>query len=304
VTINDLEKDVSLFNHTTLRSKCVAQYFYIAKTKQEIIDLFNLSKDQKIKFIILGGGSNVALLSDYIRGIVVKNQYIKKNIVDKTPERVLYKVSSGYPTTKLVTETVNEGLEGLEYHQGLPGNVGGAIYMNSKWTNPVDYFGDHLLKASLLSKDGKLKTVDKKYFKFAYDYSILHDTGEILLDATFEFKRKNKEVLIKRSQDALKYRKKTQPFGVFTSGCFFRNISDKEKNEKKLPTNSAGYLIDKAGLKGKKIGGFIVSDNHANFIINDGTGKPKDLHKLINLIKIKVKEKFGIELKEEVVLIN
>lgn len=304
MTINELQKDVNLFNHTTLRSKAVAQYFYIAKTKEELIDLYNLSIQEKLNFLLLGGGSNIVLLTNYIKGIVVKNLYIERKKIYEDKNKVLYRVSSGYPTSKLVSETVNEGLEGLEYHQGLPGNIGGAIYMNSKWTNPVDYIGDHVIKASLLTKEGKVKIVEKKYFKFAYDYSILHDTREILLDATFEFRIKNKKILIKRAQSSLNYRKKTQPFGVFTSGCFFRNISNKEKSEKSLETNSAGYLIDKAGLKGKKIGGFVVSENHANFIINDGAGKPEDLKILLNLIKVKVKDKFGIELKEEVVLVN
>ncbi|MFH1827470.1 MAG: UDP-N-acetylmuramate dehydrogenase [bacterium] len=304
MTIKDLQQNVDLINHTTLKSKAIAQYFYVTKTKQEIIDLYNLALKEKIKFILLGGGSNVALVSNYIKGIVVKNLYIEKTKLLEDSSKVIYKVSSGYPTAKLVSETIDEGLEGLEYHKGLPGNVGGAIYMNSKWTNPVVYFGDYLVEAEILTKDGKEKKVDKGYFQFAYDFSILHETREILLDITFEFKKVDKKVLIKRSEEAFAYRKKTQPFGVFTSGCFFRNISNKEKQEKNLPSNSAGYLIDKTGLKGKKMGGFKVSDNHANFIINNGTGKPEDLKKLLNLIKTNVKRKFGIDLKEEVVLVN
>ena len=91
----------------------------------------------------------------------------------------------------------------------------------------------------------------------------------------------------------MNYRKQTQPFGVFTSGCFFKNINSK----------SAGKLIDQAGLKGKRIGKFHVSDKHANFIIHDGEGKPEDLRKLLQLIKNKVKNKFAISLEEEVIVI-
>ncbi len=304
MTIKDLESDVNLFKHTTIRSQSIAQYFFIARTRQDLIDIYKLSLQEKLGFLILGGGSNVAVISDYIKGIVVKNLYIDKKIIKDNDKEVLYQISSGYPTNKLVTETVNEGLEGIEYHLGLPGSIGGAVYMNSKWTNPLDYIGDHLEKAYLLTKTGTTKEVNKEYFNFAYDYSILQDTKEILLEAVFKFRKTEKGILLNRSNDALEYRKKTQPTGVFTSGCFFRNISDEEKKSKNLSTNSAGYLIDKSGLKGAKIGGFIISKDHANFIINDGSGKPKDLVKLLKLIKDRVKQKFHIDLKEEVVLIN
>ncbi len=304
MTIKDLENKENLFKHTTLRSKSIAQYFFIAKTRQDLIDIFKLSLKEKLGFLILGGGSNVAVLSDYIKGIVVKNLYIDKKIIKQSNEEVLYQISSGYPTNKLVIETINEGFEGIEYHLGLPGSIGGAVYMNSKWTNPLDYIGDHLEKACLLTKTGTTKEVSKEYFNFAYDYSILQDTKEILLEAVFKFKKTEKSILLSRSNEALDYRKKTQPTGVFTSGCFFRNISDEERLNKNLNTNSAGYLIDKSGLKGQRIGGFVVSSDHANFIINEGTGKPSDLVKLLKLIKDKVKQKFDIDLKEEVVLIN
>ena len=304
MTIKDLENNENLFKHTTLRSKSIAQYFFIAKTRQDLIDIYKFSLKEKLGFLILGGGSNVAVLSDYIKGIVVKNLYINKKIIKQNNEEVLYQISSGYPTNKLVIETINEGLEGIEYHLGLPGSIGGAVYMNSKWTNPLDYIGDHLEKAYLLTKTGTTKEVNKEYFNFAYDYSILQDTKELLLEAVFKFRKIEKNILSKRSNEALDYRKETQPTGAFTSGCFFRNISDEERLNKNLSTNSAGYLIDKSGMKGVKIGGFIVSKDHANFIINDGSGKPVDLVKLLKLIKEKVKQKFHIDLKEEVVLIN
>lgn len=304
MTIQSLEKNVDLFKFTTLKSKCIAEYFFVAKTKQDLIDIYKLSITQRLPLIIIGGGSNIALISNLIRGIVVKNAYIEKKIIDQTDENVYYQVSSGYPTNKFVLETINEGLSGLEYHLGLPGSIGGAIYMNSKWTNPVDYIGDHLEKAFVLTKEGVIKECDKNYFHFAYDYSILQETKEILLDIVFKFKRDDKERLIEISNTSLEYRKKTQPSGVFTSGCFFRNITDDEKKERKLISNSSGYLIDQCGLKGYKVGDFEISKDHANFIINQGKGKPEDLVKLLNLIKSKVKQKFNIDLREEVVLVN
>ncbi|MDP3974486.1 MAG: UDP-N-acetylmuramate dehydrogenase [bacterium] len=304
MTIQNLEKNVDLFKFTTLKSKSIAEYFFVAKTKQDLIDIYKLSITEKLPLTILGGGSNIALISNLICGIVVKNAYIDKKIIDQADENVYYQVSSGYPTNKLVLETIDEGLSGLEYHLGLPGSIGGAIYMNSKWTNPLDYIGSHLEKAYVLTKEGEILERNQSYFNFAYDYSILQETKEILLDIVFKFKRDDKERLIEIANMSLEYRKKTQPSGVFTSGCFFRNITDEEKKVRKLISNSSGYLIDQCGLKGYQVGDFEISNDHANFIINKGKGKPEDLAKLLNLIKSKVKQKFNIDLREEVVLVN
>ncbi|MCL4377932.1 MAG: UDP-N-acetylenolpyruvoylglucosamine reductase, partial [Actinobacteria bacterium] len=116
---------------------------------------------------------------------------------------------------------------------------------------------------------------------------------EILLDATFQLKKNDPSILKERLKFAQNYRKLTQPSGKNTCGCFFQNVNGQ----------SAGKLIDHSGLKGINIGKFFISEKHANFIINEGGGNPLDLMKLIKLIKTKVKEKFGVELKEEVVII-
>ena len=139
----------------------------------------------------------------------------------------------------------------------------------------------------------EIKKVDKDYFKFAYDYSTLQKTKEILLEAVFKLKKINPMILKERAQSAFEYRKKTQPMGAKTSGCFFKNVDGK----------SAGQMIDKAELKGFAVGDFFVSPIHANFIINRGHGRSKDLLKLVRIIKEKVKQKFGVKLEEEVMII-
>ncbi|MBI2051282.1 UDP-N-acetylmuramate dehydrogenase [Candidatus Roizmanbacteria bacterium] len=291
--LGDLKRNIDLFSHTTLRMKTVAEYFFEAKSRDDLILVRKLASNQRLPFTILGGGSNVAMVNAILRGIVVKNLYIQKELVSDSGDSVWLLVSSGYPGSKLVNETVEAGYQGLEYHLGLPGTVGGAIYMNSKWTNPECYFGDPVESAHLLDKAGNVKKVKKDYFHFAYDYSRLQETGEILLEVVFRFKKADPKVLKKRADEALTYRKATQPFGIASSGCFFRNIDG----------TSAGSLIDRAGLKGTRIGNFVVSPKHANFILNQGDGNPEDLKKLIELVKEKVKAKFGVELKEEVILL-
>jgi UDP-N-acetylenolpyruvoylglucosamine reductase len=294
-------KDISPY--FTLKTKTAAEYYFEAESRDDLINAVRVAHELKLPLLLLGGGSNMAIVQDEIKGLVVRNMYQKKEVVQDTPDYVDLFVSSGYPMGRLVKETAEAGYEGLEYHLGLPGTIGGGIYMNSKWTKPVCYVGDVLLNATIIDREGNVKKVERDYFNFAYDYSILQETKEIVLEAVFRLKKKDPEVLKLHSQAALEYRKQTQPFGVATGGCFFQNISEEEKNRLGLETKSAGYLIDQAGLKGTQVGGFVVSDKHANFIINRGGGTPEDLRSILSLIKNKVKEKFGVELKEEVIVI-
>ena len=288
-----IEKNKNLVQFNTLKTSAIAEYFLEAKTREDLIEGKKFSLKNKLPLFILAGGSNLAIVKEKITGLVIKNSYRELKILKETDEDILLSVSSGYPVSLLVNETVAKGYQGFEYHKGLPGTVGGAIYMNSKWTKPVSYFGDNLEYAYLVNDRTQDKKVNHDYFKFDYDYSILQKTGEIVLEAVFKLLKTNPKILSKRARSAFEYRKKTQPMGMATSGCFFRNVNGK----------SVGQMIDKAGLKGFGIGDFYVSPIHANFIINRGHGKNEDLLKLVRMLKDKVKNKFGVELKEEVIIV-
>lgn len=298
-----VKKDFSLTLLNTLKIKSVAKYFLDAQSAQDLQNILKLASRDKFPYFILGGGSNIAFNQDYYDLLVVRNKFIKKEVLKEDNNYCYINISSGYPVSRLVKELIELGLSGFEYHLGLPGTLGGAIFMNSKWTNPVSYIGDNLVEAYILTKDGEIKTVSSSYFKFSYGYSYLQETGEVFLSGVFKLKKEDPLILKKRAQESLEYRKNTQPYAVSTGGCFFKNLSLEEKEKHGLPTTSAGYLIDKCGLKGIKIGSFKVSEKHANFIINEGDGDPSDLRKLISYIKDAVYKKFGIKLKEEVLQI-
>ncbi len=288
-----IERDKDLKQFNTLKTSAIAEYFLEAKNREDLIEGKKFALKNKLPLFILAGGSNLAIVKAKINGLVMKNSYKELKVLKETDKEVSISVSSGYPVSLLVNETVNKGFEGFEYHKGLPGTVGGAVYMNSKWTKPVSYFGENLEYAYLIDSRGQDKKVNKDYFKFAYDYSILQNTKEILLEAVFLLKKADPQILKDRAEMAFEYRKKTQPMGEKTSGCFFRNVDGK----------SAGQMIDQAGLKGFSVGDFFVSPIHANFIINSGSGQTKDLLKLIKIIKEKVKQKFGVKLEEEVIIV-
>lgn len=288
-----LKTNYTLAPFTTFKSGGPAEYYFEAESEDDLIHAFKIAKDTGIGVVILGGASNVVIDDDGIKGLVIRNRFFEKKILKEDATHAYLKVSSGYPITRLSKETAQMGLSGLEYHVGLPGTVGGALYMNSKWTKPVCYVGDVLHNATLISKNGDIKTVDRDYFEFGYDQSILQKTHEIVVSAVFKLKKTDPSELMTRGQDALAYRKQTQPFGVATSGCFFRNVNGQ----------SAGELIDKAGLKGFSIGGAKVSDKHANFIVNTHNAKTADVVELVNHIKNTVKKRYNVSLQEEVIFI-
>jgi UDP-N-acetylmuramate dehydrogenase len=299
-----VREHVDLFPYLSMRLHTTAQYYFEAKSKEDLIKAVKAAHTLELPFIMLGGGSNAVFDRSEVKGLVVRNSYTSIIALSATDETVDMEVGSGTNMAVLVQKLAEQGLSGLEYHKGLPGTVGGAVYMNSKWLRPVSYVGDCVESALLIDRDGEEKKVDKTYFAFAYDYSALQKTHELLVSIVFRLKKNDSEVVLKRADESIEYRKKTQPSGVATCGCFFRNISAEEQQAHKLPTKSAGFLIDKSGLKGMQRGSFKVSDVHANFIINQGgDARPEDLAELVEVIKSKVKTQFGIILKEEVELL-
>ena len=204
---------------------------------------------------------------------------------------------------QLVRFTNDEGLAGLEMHLGLPGTVGGALFMNSKWMHPEGYVGDPLYQATILTPNGEVTDVPQSYFHFGYDASILQQSGDMLIKAVFAFKQTDSASLWEISNKSIAYRRETQPQGVSSPGCTFRNVTKAEALSIPTPgyTTSAGYLIDHAGLKGSPSGPVEISTIHANFLVNKGGGTALDVVKLIRMVQDQVKNKFGVELHEEIV---
>ena len=296
-------KDITFL--TTMKTEVVAQWYVDVVSADQIKEAIQFAKDKQLPYLLLGGGSNTVILKSPLKAVVIKNRHQSMEVVAEDEKTADVKVGSGTVLSQLIRFCTEHGYSGLEYHRGLPGTVGGAIYMNSKWTNPTSYVGDSVISATLLAPDGTEKTVDRAYFQFAYDYSILHETKEIVLDVTFRLQKDDPAVIAQRSIDALAHREATQPKGTHTCGCMFQNISQEEADRIGAPSLSAGRLIDLAGMKGARVGSFVVSDQHANFILDDeGQGKPEDLLALIAKVKEAVQKSSGLTLREEVVVIS
>ncbi|MDP3997994.1 MAG: UDP-N-acetylmuramate dehydrogenase [bacterium] len=299
--------------HTTFKIGGPARFYFEAKEVKEIVEAVTLCQKLSLPYFILGGGSNILTSDAGFPGLVIKNKAEKIKIagyqgkiqkLERKVDKLFIEAESGVLMNTLVRYSLEEGLSGLEYFLGLPGTVGGAVYINAHFKN--NFVGDCLEKAKILGKDGKIREVDNYYFHFAYDQSILQKTGEVLLSVILKLTGGDKDALWQAAQVALELRRKNHHYDMPSAGCIFRNISKVDALRLGTPdlTQSAGFLIEASGLKGKAIGGAQFSSVHANFIVNCGSAKAADVIELINLAKAKVKEKFGVNLKEEVVCLG
>ena len=251
-----------------------------------------------------------------MRGLVIKNRadairtigFQGKVDANKTKvNQAVIEADSGTLLNKLVRHTIEEGLQGLEVFLSVPGTVGGAIYNNSHYRpEENEFIGNHLYQATLIDSTGDIKQVDQTYFQFSYDYSILHRTKATVLKASFALQGGDRDQLWHQATDMVKRRNTRQPIGVACSGCTFRNISRSDALRLGTPefTQSAGYLIDKAGLKNFTVGSTRVSPIHASFIENMGGATAQDVLKLIDTIKHAVYDKFGVTLELEIFLVG
>jgi UDP-N-acetylmuramate dehydrogenase len=295
-----VRENVGLARYTTFNIGGPAKYFFVAKTKQDLIKAIKIAKQNNLRFFILGGGSNLLVNDKGYDGLVINFQFSIFNFHGRpqadSPKGCFSKINAGAGTllSEVVQQSVENGLTGLEWAVGIPGTIGGAIYGNAGGSingNRVS-IGDFVESVEILDKNLKIKKYTKKQCKFAYRESIFKHNNEIILSVVLKLKKgnseKNKEII----KQIFKERTQKIPKG-YSAGCIFKN-SDKY---------SAGYLIDECGLKGKKIGRAEISKKHSNFIINLGNAQANDVLKLIKLVKQKVRQKFKISLEEEIQLI-
>lgn len=302
-----------LAKHTYFKIGGPVDFFYTANTIEELISAVQLAIKHNIPYTVIGGGSNILVTNKGYRGLIIKNKSSKISLKGFAGgggkgtfdiKHVLIQADSGVPANKLIRHTINEGLAGLEDFLGLPGSVGGAIFNNSHHIGKL--IGDTIAEVEVLNASGNSKKYTQQEMKFAYDYSILHKTRETVLRATFRLKKGDKQELWQKAETAVKRRSATQPLGVPSSGCIFKNFELADAIRLGTPDQncSSGYLIDKAGLKGEKKGGAMISDKHANFIVNMGDATYKDVMYLVDLIKEKVKESYGVDLKLEIFILG
>lgn len=246
-----------------------------------LIKLLNYLKGNKIKYMVIGNGSNLIFSDEKYDGIIIKLDELNYLEINDT----VITVGAGYNLIKLSMKAARLGLAGLEFASGIPGTVGGAVYMNAgAYKSDMGYI---VSEVKVLTPDLEIKTLYNRDLNFHYRSSFLQKNKDyICLEAKLVLKKGDADIIREVIEERKQRRLLTQPLEYPSAGSVFRN-----------PENDfAGRLIEELGYKGKNIGGAYVSDKHANFIINKDKATASDVIALINEIKTKVKEKYNIDL--------
>ena len=258
---------------------------YITPTdRDDLCSILKFAVKNDITVYFIGSGSNLLVSDDGINGIVISPAKSLRMLEIEDNSIV---AESGVMLGKLVKETMKRNLTGLESLIGVPGTLGGALIMNA------GAFGgeisNYLISVDVMTSKGKLKTYKANEIDFSYRFSSF-STDEFILLARFTLKFEDPNIISERRKVASSGRKTNQPLRFRSAGSVFKNPKD----------HAAGYLIDKVGLKGKRIGDAEISTHHANFFINHGNASASDITGLIELAKNAVLKKFDIELELEI----
>jgi len=294
-----LEHDAPLAPHTTFRIGGPADLMFRARTPDELAQAVLAARELDIPFFLLGLGANVLVGDHGFRGLVIKNEVETLDFLDETRVRA----GSGMKIYHdLIQLTVARGLGGLQHYVGIPSTVGGAVWQNLHFLSPPPerertmFIEEVVEGATLLTEEGEVREVGVDYFRFGYDYSILHDRRDVVLDVTFQLEPTPVEVMRETIRENLRWRDDRHPdLWLYPSaGSIFQ----------KLEGVGAGRLIDQCGLKGHVLGNAQIFHKHANIIVNLGGATSADVRALIDLAQSTVRRELGYELKPEIGMIG
>ena len=280
----EIKENVDMKKYTTYKAGGKALAMIYPKNLDELIKLLRYIKKNNIKYKVLGNGSNVIFSDSLYEGIIIKLDNFNNLEINDT--KII--VGAGYSLTKLSLKCARLGLAGLEFAAGIPGSIGGAIFMNAgAYKSDMGYI---VKEVKVLAPNLEIKTFSNKEMDFHYRTSFIQKNPEyICLEATIELQKGDRNLILEVINDRKRRRIESQPLEFPSAGSVFRNPEG----------DYAGRIIEEIGYKGKRIGDAKVSDKHANFIINVGKAKGDDIKKLILEIKEEVMKKYGIELKIE-----
>ena len=276
---------------TSYKTGGKARYFIRARSADDIVRAVRAAHRLGIPFFLMGGGTNLLVSDDGYDGLVIRMEVAGLKLVDP----VEIEAGAGEQLMDLVNFATEHSLTGLEFAAGIWGTVGGAVYGNAGAYGGE--IGDVLTGVKLIDQDGRLKEAEAHELGFAYRHSVLKETREAVVLARFRLTLGGQAAIRARVAEILKLRSERHPADACSAGCFFKNIPDAREDHGKLP---AGRLLDQVGAKGMSVGGARVYEKHANIIVNAGGATSKDIRRLADILKQKVRDRFGIELQEEV----
>ena len=282
---NQIFENEPMSRHTTFKVGGNAAFMVVPDTAERIVSLKRQLCD--VPHIVIGNGSNLLFSDEGYDGVVIK---LGNDFSDISVNGDEITAKSGATLSKIANTALQNGLGGFEFASGIPGSVGGAVYMNAG-----AYGGemkDVVLSTTCVGESGNILVLDDN--KFSYRHSIYSETGLIMLETTIKLKKCDKDEIKSKMDDFNGRRREKQPLNFPSAGSTFKRPSG----------YFAGQLIEESGLKGHRIGGAMVSEKHAGFVINYDHATSKDILNLIDHIKSEVYMRFGVELEPEIKIIG
>jgi len=289
-----LKKSVLLRDYSNFKIGGKADYFFEAISLTELVKSILLAREHSFPHFIIGGGYNLLFDDDGFRGLIIKNS-VKG--IKQIREKAEIDVLAGTPLWDLIQFSIDKGLSGFEFLTGIPGTVGGAVFSNAGAFGHS--IGKFLKDAEILNRKGKRVKVKRDYFEFRYRHSVLSKQNDVFLRAVFELQQGEKEEIKSSIEENLEKRKRNHPpEDAAYAGSYFKNpvLPD----GRRIP---AAHFLDEVGAKNMKVGGAAVYGGHANFIINNEKASAEDVLRLARELKERVRERFGVELEEEVIFL-
>jgi UDP-N-acetylmuramate dehydrogenase len=289
-----LKESVLLRDYSNFNIGGKADYFFEATSVPGLVKSILFARESSFPYFVIGGGYNLLFDDDGFRGLIIKNSVKGIKQAGKKSE---IEALGGTPLRDLIQFSTDKGLSGFEFLAGIPGTVGGAVFSNAGAFGQS--IGKFLKDAEILDSKGKRVKVKRHYFDFRYRHSILSKKYDVFLRAVFELHPGVKEEIKARIEENLEKRKSNHPpEDVACAGSYFKNpvLPD----GRRIP---AAHFLDKVGAKNMKVGGAAVYEGHANFIINKERASAQDVLRLARELKGRVRERFSVELEEEVIFL-
>jgi len=294
-----LQRDVALAPMTTFRIGGPADRLLHARTPGDVTDAIAACRELEIPWFVLGRGANVLVGDGGFRGLIIRCEIGGITFLDERRVRAGAGVDTFHD---LIDATVARGLGGLHHYVGIPSTVGGALWQNLHFLSPPPdrertcFIAEVLESATVLMEDGVIRSVDDAWFRFGYDYSILHDHSHVVLDATFRLEPASPDVLRYVIRENLTWRDERHPdlWLYPCAGSIFRKIEG----------IGAGRLIDECGLKGQVLGNAQIFHKHANIIVNLGGATAAEVRALMDLARDTVARRLGHVLEPEILMVG
>jgi UDP-N-acetylmuramate dehydrogenase len=298
--VEGLRFDCSMAQHTTFRVGGPAESLYEAKNADDLRRVIAFLNGEEIPYLVVGSGSNLLVKDEGLEGMVIllrgplagmAQEKTDPSVSNLRAHDMTVHAGAGLPIVDLLIHCRDSGYGGLEFLAGIPGTVGGAVAMNAGAFGKE--IGDWVKEINVITAGGEIVARNRSQLKFSY--RALHmEKKSVIIGAYLKVNIEDVKTVAKKITGYLKRRKKNQPIEYPSAGSVFKNP----------PNDFAGRLIEHVGLKGKKVGGAMISEKHANYIVNTGDATGKDILELVSLTQDKVREETGVKLEPEIKVVG